>query len=287
MVAQTLELPNLRKLFIPDPGYVLLDCDEQRADAQVVAWEAGDEILKQIFREGLDLHHENAKMWFNVKYPTYAHRQKAKKGIHAIHYIITARTLAKKLALTTKEAQALINRWFDIHPLIREWHEFLEACLQDNRTVYNKFGYQCYFFERLTQCLKKAAGWVPQSTVALSINQGLIQVEDNIPEAQILLQVHDSGVLQVPKSLCPSIISRIQHHMHVEIPYDDPLTIPITVAASDKSWGDVKDWDLCKKIWQADNDNTLSYNWAEEELKLSKDQVNEIIRSRTWYEETA
>jgi len=27
MVAQTIELPNIRKMFVPDPGYEIVDCD--------------------------------------------------------------------------------------------------------------------------------------------------------------------------------------------------------------------------------------------------------------------
>ena len=38
-----LTLPNLRKMFIPDPGKFIFDCDLEQADAQVVAWEADDD----------------------------------------------------------------------------------------------------------------------------------------------------------------------------------------------------------------------------------------------------
>lgn len=58
------KLPNIRKIFIPDPGYVVFDCDLAGADAQVVAWEADDEDLKRAFRAKLDVHAHNATaMW--------------------------------------------------------------------------------------------------------------------------------------------------------------------------------------------------------------------------------
>ena len=47
MVAQSIPLPNIRKIFIPDPVYILIDSDLAGADAQVVAWEADDEDLKK------------------------------------------------------------------------------------------------------------------------------------------------------------------------------------------------------------------------------------------------
>ena len=56
----TVELPNIRKLFVPDPGYVIFDADLAGADAQVVAAEAGDSDLLAAFKGGLDVHTKNA-----------------------------------------------------------------------------------------------------------------------------------------------------------------------------------------------------------------------------------
>lgn len=56
-----LVLPNVRKLFIPDPGYTIYEADLRGADAMVVAWEADDEDLKDAFRRGLDVHAKNAE----------------------------------------------------------------------------------------------------------------------------------------------------------------------------------------------------------------------------------
>ena len=43
MVASTIALPNVKKMFIPDEGYTIIDADLKKADLQIVAWEAGDE----------------------------------------------------------------------------------------------------------------------------------------------------------------------------------------------------------------------------------------------------
>ena len=49
------KLPNIRRLFIPDPGQIIGDADLDRADLQVVVWEADDTELKQMLHEGVDL----------------------------------------------------------------------------------------------------------------------------------------------------------------------------------------------------------------------------------------
>ena len=59
MVAQTIALPNVRKIFIPDPGYLIGEVDLSGAEAQVVAWAAGDEDLKKAFRAGINVHIKN------------------------------------------------------------------------------------------------------------------------------------------------------------------------------------------------------------------------------------
>src|SRR5215213_5100571 len=64
----SVDLPNIRKLFIPDPGYTIFDCDLSGADAQVVAWEAEDEDLKAAFKKGLKIHAKNAEDIFKEEF---------------------------------------------------------------------------------------------------------------------------------------------------------------------------------------------------------------------------
>ena len=107
------KFPNVRELFLADQGMVIGDIDLDRADAQVVAMESGDEELKQMLREGVDIHTENAKV-LGVT------RDQAKQGVHAVNYVVTARTLAATIGITVHEADLFIHRWFAAHP-DRDW----------------------------------------------------------------------------------------------------------------------------------------------------------------------
>ncbi len=238
MVASTISLPNVKKMFIPDEGYTIIDADLEKADAQIVAWEAGDEELKQIFREGHNLHEENAKMIYGVTTPNKEQYHKAKAGIHATNYGCKARRLGEVLGCTTHEADVFQKRWFSAHPRILGWHERIKVELKQYRKVRNPFGFERFYFDRITSIFPEALAWVPQSSVAIVTNKGLLNIDNNIPEAQLLIQVHDSLVLQVPTELTPDIYQTILSNMLIPIPYDDPLTIPVSIAASTKSWGD-------------------------------------------------
>ena len=239
-----MKLPNLRKQFIPDPGKLICDCDLEQADAQVVAWEADDDELKQIFRDpSIDLHNENCKTIFG-SYPVDSkdpRRKKTKAGVHLTNYGGNARTLAKTLGLTVHESERFQKIWFDAHPRIKRWHHDIEHQLQTRRCVYNKFGYRRFYFERLENLLPQALAWIPQSTVGLVINRGWDNIVENLPEVEVLFQVHDSLVMQYDKNLDPTIRPRIRENLLIEVPYDDPLIIGVGIAISDKSWGDVED----------------------------------------------
>jgi DNA polymerase I-like protein with 3'-5' exonuclease and polymerase domains/uracil-DNA glycosylase len=225
-----LQLPNIRKLFLPDPGYVIADWDLDRADLYVVVWEANDLEMKQILREGADMHSINAKA-------LGCSRDMAKRFVHGTNYGGSARTMAANCGLTTQASEVMQRRWFQAHPGIKEWHRRTEASLKANRSVSNRFGYIRYYFDRIEQILPQALAWVPQSTVAIVINTALVNINKNLPQVEVLLQVHDSLVFQYPESLHPSIESEIREQMRVVVPYPDPLVIPASGKASRESWG--------------------------------------------------
>lgn len=244
---EKLVLPNVRKLIIPDPGYEIYEADLSGADAQVVAWEAEDDDLKNAFRAGLDVHVKNAEdMWgsaFTCLDPSshawYKKRQECKHTVHGCNYGCTPRTTAIQRGWTVHEADRFHRRWFSLHPGIKtNFHQRTERLLNESKTVRNVFGFRRPYFDRPAQCFTEALAWIPQSTVALNTYLGAFQLEERIPEVVILLQVHDSLVFQLPRGT-PRTPSEIRSALRVETPYADPLYIPWGLSKSAKSWGEV------------------------------------------------
>ncbi len=249
-------LPNIRRLFIPDPSHIVLDCDLSGADAQVVAWEAEDEDLKSAFRSGLKIHEKNATDMWGDEYTGIAEKflkerkyDESKRAVHAFNYLGSPRTVAVTLGWTIAQATAFQRRWFTLHPGIPTWHGRIEDSLERHRGVENKFGFRIRYLDRIESVVSEAVAWIPQSTVAHTCFIGAIQVEDQLPWVQILLQVHDSLVLQIPRSRLPDILL-IRDALLNTIPYNDPLVIPWGVAISPKSWGDVEkmSWEEAKEL---------------------------------------
>lgn len=249
-----IRLPNIRKIFVPDPGYVIFDADLAGADAQVVAWEAEDEDLKEAFRKGVDIHDKNSEDLWGKSYvslpgtakegPKSAKRKQTKQAVHATNYGSSARTIAIILGWTVHEAELFQRRWFSIHPGIKDnFHGRIQSSLRTNRTVRNRFGYHRIFFDRIDGCFPEALAWVPQSTVALTSFKGALALEKALPYVELLIQVHDSLVFQVPERYSHDVKPMIDA-LRVPIPYADPLTIPWGIAKSSVSWGDCKTIEL-------------------------------------------
>lgn len=242
-----IKLPNIRKLFTPDPGKIFWDMDLDRADLQVVVWEADDAELKQALREGVDLHCLNAKTLFNLSCPLGEikakfplKRQLAKSWVHGTNYGGGPRTMAIACGITVKEAERMQYRWFEAHPGIKRWHERTTEDLAKTHSVRNRFGYRRFYFDRLEGILPEALAWIPQSTVACVINEVWIRFNKHLPDVDVLIQVHDSLAGQLEFVNATETLMEMRELAKVTIPYPDPLVIPVGINTSQISWGDCK-----------------------------------------------
>lgn len=249
------KFPNIREIFIPDPGYTWFDMDLERADLFTVCWEANDEQLKAAMRMGVDIHLLNAFVITGKEPPPleeliethdrYEHhrgpyeytREFAKVFCHGTNFGGQPRTMAAHTGRTIAEIERAQHIWFGAHPGIRTWHARVSAQIAARRYIENRFGYRWYIFDRVENALNEAIGWIPQSHTSIVINKIWERIDREIPEVQILMQVHDSLPGQFPTAMASSLLPRIRECAKVEIPYEDPLIIPVNIKTSTRSWG--------------------------------------------------
>jgi DNA polymerase-1 len=263
-----LVLPNIRSMFGPDPGFTFFDLDLDRADLQVVVWEAQDPYLQAALRMGTDLHLLNAfvlagrdpppleelierhskdeacscgpRCYWDYREKLKGPREFAKRFVHATDYGATARGLAPKLGETVATVDRAQRLWFGAHPGIEAWHRRTEAFVAKHRYIENKFGYRWYIFDRLEGGLPEWLAWIPQSTVGCTINRAWMNIHEQAPEIEVLLQVHDSLGGQFPSHRHDASVAKLLELSRITIPYDDPLVIPVGVKTSKISWGDCR-----------------------------------------------
>lgn len=246
-------MPNIRRIYVPDPGYTFFDMDLDRADLQVVVWESDDPEMKAALRLGVDMHLLNAYILAkkepppleeliesHPKYPDHRgplkhKREFSKVFIHGTNYGGGARTMAVNCGISVWEAEQGQKLWFGRRPGIKKWQDRVNEQITKRRYVENKFGYRWHIFGRPD--LPEALAWIPQSTVGCVINRAWVNIYENLPDVWVLLQVHDSLAGQFPTHLRDQLIPKIKEQAKIVVPYDDPLVIPVGIKTSEVSWG--------------------------------------------------
>jgi len=233
-------LPNVRKLFITDPDQTFFDIDLDSADLRIVTWESDCAAMKTWFAEGKKPYIEVAKEYYqddsiDKHHPAYP---MFKALCHATNYLGTASGVSGRIGLEAGKVASIQDWYFSKFPEIKDWQERVKSQVRSVGYVQNVFGYRIYIFDRIEGTLdNEIIAWIPQSTVACLINRGYAAIHRSEPDIKVLLQVHDSLAGQFPTSLREQSLERITRHCSIELPYKDPLTIPVGVKTSTESWG--------------------------------------------------
>jgi DNA polymerase I-like protein with 3'-5' exonuclease and polymerase domains/uracil-DNA glycosylase len=236
-----LDLPNVRTLFIPDPGNTFFDIDLSSADLRIVTWESDCREMKAMLREGKNPYVEVAKEYYRdptitKKHPRY---RDFKSLAHGTHYLGTPPGLAGRIGLSVHEVERIQAWYFGKFPEIKRWQEDFKDQVAKRRYIENVFGNRIYIFDRIQgNVFNEAIAWLPQSTVGCLINRAYVAIDAELPQVDVLLQVHDSLAGQFPTHLKDWAIGEIVRLSQIPLPYDDPLVIPVGVKTSNVSWGD-------------------------------------------------
>lgn len=236
-----LQLPNVRRLFIPDEGMTFFDIDLDSADLRVVVAEADIPEMLAMLNEGKKIYVEVMKEYYRDPTLTKASPKYTifKSLCHGTHYLGTADGLAQRLGLGVHEVSVVQKWYYGKFPQLKRWQDDIKDQVSKRRMVENVFGYRCYFFDRIEGTVyNQAVAWIPQSTVGCLINRAYVEIDRSLPWAEVLLQVHDSLAGQFPTSMGDDAMRQIVAAATIPLPYSKPLTIPVGVKTSDKSWGD-------------------------------------------------
>lgn len=242
-------LPNVREMFIPDEGMEYFDVDLDSADLNIVAWESRCHELQQMILEGYKVYVEIAKEYYhNPKIDKDHWAYKLFKSLcHGTNYLGQASGLAGRLGLSVYEVGKIQKWYFGKFPEIKDWQGEIKAQIRERGWIENIFGRRNYFLGRISdKSYREGIAWIPQSTVARIIDIGLVRIdrleqEENIP-IYLLNQVHDSLDGEYPISLEEKmgLKEKIIECCRVELPYENPRTIPADIHTSTKSWGHCK-----------------------------------------------
>jgi DNA polymerase I len=208
---RTEEGRKIRRAFIASAGHKLVSADYSQIELRLLA-EIGDVTpLKTAFREGLDIHAMTASEMFGVPVagmPAEV-RRRAKAINFGIIYGISAFGLANQLGIAREEAGAYIRKYFERFPGIRAYMDETKAYAKKNGYVLTLFGRKCHYPEIASSNPsirafneRAAINARLQGTAADIIRRAMVRMDDALARqklnAQMLLQVHDELVFEVP-----------------------------------------------------------------------------------------
>ena len=228
----------IRKVFVPEPGYIFVDADYSQIELRVLAHCSGDEKLIQAYREEADIHRITASQVFHVPFGevTDLQRRNAKAVNFGIVYGISSFGLSQDLSISRKEAANYIEDYFRTYPGIKA---FLDKSVENAK----KDGYVTTLFGRRrpvpelssSNFMQRSFGERVamnspiQGTAADIMKIAMIGVEERLREekmkSRLVLQVHDELLVEAWE---PEL-ERVKEILREEMEQAADLSVPLEI----------------------------------------------------------
>ncbi|MDA0655858.1 MAG: DNA polymerase I [Proteobacteria bacterium] len=247
---RTEEGRKIRQAFVAKDGCKLVSLDYSQIELRVVAHMAGIDALIQAFHDGADIHAITASQVFGVPVEGMDPqvRRKAKAINFGIIYGISAFGLARQLGIDQHEAKAYIEAYFERYPGIKDYMERLKSECRKSGMVETLFGRRIHLpgindkNHMVRNYAERQAINAPvQGTAADIIKRAMIRVpaalRQNKLKAEMLLQVHDELLFEVPVKEVDALIKTISAVMVNAVGPAVSLSVPLEVeAGSGDNW---------------------------------------------------
>lgn len=241
---------EIRKMFVPRPGWMLVDADYSQIELRVLAHIADDKNMQQAFLSGADFHAATASQVFHVPLEdvTPQLRRNAKAVNFGIVYGISKWSLAEDLGVKPWQAEEYINSYLTQFSGVRDYmHDIVDTARQQGY-VDTLFGRRRWIPELKSSNFNVRSGAerialnTPiQGTAADIIKLAMIHVDNalrkNDLQAQLVLQVHDELIVECPAWEAELVMQIVTDEMQNVCKLSVPL---IAEAKMGNSWYETK-----------------------------------------------
>ncbi|MFN3659249.1 MAG: DNA polymerase I [Pseudolabrys sp.] len=238
---------KIRKAFVAAPGMKLVSADYSQIELRLLAEVANVPTLRQAFKDGVDIHAMTASEMFGVpiKEMTPEVRRRAKAINFGIIYGISAFGLAAQLGIDKNEAGAYIKKYFERFPGIRDYMDETREFCREHGYVLTLFGRKCHYPDikasnpSIRAFNERAAiNARLQGSAADIIRRAMMRIEPELDaarlRAQMLLQVHDELIFEVPedevKDTIPIVKDVMEGAPHPAVALNVPLQVDARAA---------------------------------------------------------
>jgi DNA polymerase I len=229
---------EIRACFVADEGNLLVSADYSQVELRLLAHIAGEDVLKEIFRRGEDVHTATACRVFNVTPDQIdpGMRSKSKMINYGIVYGLSAYGMADRLDIPQEEAAQFIERYMAGFPAVKR---FIEETIEQGA----EHGYVSTLFGRRRQVpelrsrrwdLRKqgerfAVNMVIQGTAADIMKMAMVRCDQALAEAglhsKLVLQIHDELLFEGPAAEAERVEAIAVREMANAYELDPPLAV--------------------------------------------------------------
>ena len=241
---RTEEGRKIRKAFVALPGMKLVSADYSQIELRLLSEVAEVPALRKAFQDGVDIHAMTASEMFGVPVKDMPSdiRRRAKAINFGIIYGISAFGLANQLSIEREEAGAYIKKYFERFPGIRDYMDETRDFCREHGYVLTLFGRKCHYPDIKNSNAsirafneRAAINARLQGSAADIIRRAMMCMEPELDKAklkaQMLLQVHDELIFEVPDGEVKKTIPVVQRVM-VDAPKPAiSLHVPLQVDA--------------------------------------------------------
>ena len=237
---------ELRRFFIAEEGYTLVDADYSQIELRLLAHISDDYNMKDAFINGEDIHRKTAAAVFGVPEEdvTELMRKKAKAVNFGIVYGIGGFSLAKDIGTTVKEASRYIKNYLMNYPSTDRYLEDVVKEAEANGYTTTLMGRRRYIPELkavkapLKAFGKRVAMNAPiQGTAADIMKLAMINVNKRLHkeglDAKLVMQVHDELIVEARDDMVEDVKRILKEEMENTVSLSVPLTVDVT---SGKNW---------------------------------------------------
>ena len=234
---------EIRKMFIPAEGCVLVDADYSQIELRLLAHISGDAAMQAAFTSGADIHTATAAQVFHVDPADVTHemRRRAKAVNFGIVYGISAFSLSQDIGVTVAEAKAYMEAYFATFPGVRKYMDDVVAQAKERGYVETLFHrrrdlpeIKSSNFNMRSFGERVALNMPIQGTAADIMKLAMVAVETRLkaelPEAKLVLQVHDELIVECPEDQAAAAAKLLEEEME-QVAH---LSVPLTAEAH---WG--------------------------------------------------
>ncbi|MBL4849803.1 MAG: DNA polymerase I [Planctomycetes bacterium] len=231
---------RVRRAFVAPPGHVLISADWSQIELRILAHVSGDEALCAAFRDERDVHAHTAGQLFGCPpgEVTRAQRGVGKTVNFATIYGQGATALGQILGVPRKDAKAYIEGFFKTYAGVRAWLDATIAAAEDGGRVTTLLGRQRTIPELSSNAhmirqagLRIAANTPIQGSAADLCKLAMLQLERELSAAglgaEIVLQIHDELLLEVPESEVEETEAMTRRVMETCVELRVPLVVDV------------------------------------------------------------